>query len=444
MSGPPLARPRHPWGVRAVAWAVVAVSVAVIGRSAWQACTFAGSIDFATVYAASRAWAAGGNPYDMAALRQRWDAAGGTSDVTPDPYATPSVYPPTTLLVVAPLASTARWQSARVVWAAINLTALLAVPVALAYLAGLPPLALRTLALAAVSLTMVAVRQSLSGGQPVVIAMAAVVFATVAARRRWDVAAGLLLGIAVAVKVPVGGPFAAYWLLRRRWRTVGIAAAAVAVLTAVAVGRLQASGTPWASTLAANVARSTAVGGINDPSRHNPQRAQLLDLPALVHLFTDDHRWAVAVTTVVTVGLAVPFAAVVWRRPATGDALPAREMAELAFVAAWLLLPVYHRWYDAGPLVFAAAWALAAVQDRRWAVPATVALAAFVPLVFVPVLRVMWFSDPVVESAWRPRFWVQRVLVPIDGWTVCLLAAVTLWVLCRHRLSGPTTARPAE
>ena len=292
----------------------------------------------------------GGNPYDMAAVRDRWAAAGGTADVTPDPYDTPSVYPPTTLLVVAPLAATARWPAARVAWAAVNLAAVLSVPPALAWLAGLRRTDPRALALAAVTLTMVAVRQGVSGGQPVVVALAAVVFAAVAARRRWDVAAGLLLALAVAVKAPVGGPFVGYWLLRRRWRAVGVAAAVVAVLTAAAVGRLQRSAPGWASTLAANLSRSTAAGGINDPSRHNPQRLQLVDLPALVHLFTDDHRWAVAVTAVVTVGLAVPFAVVVWRRrPATdgkndgegdGDGLPARELAELAFVAAWLLLPI--------------------------------------------------------------------------------------------------------
>ena len=79
---------------------------------------------------------------------------------------------------------------------------------------------------------------------------------------------------------------------------------------------------------------------------------------------------------------------------------------------------------------------------RRWAVPAVVVLAAFVPLVFVPVLRLARFADPVVTSARRPAFWVQHVLLPIDGWTVCLLAGVTLWAVCRDQFPRPTSARP--
>lgn len=88
---------------RALAWAFVAVAgVVFIVRG--PARTVGSGHDFAPPYGAARAWLFGQNPYDDASLSRVLLAAGRETDATGKPAFNPSLYPPSTFVVLAPFA----------------------------------------------------------------------------------------------------------------------------------------------------------------------------------------------------------------------------------------------------------------------------------------------------------------------------------------------------
>ena len=426
----------------AVPLAVVAALLAVVGWAASRALQPGGSGDFATVYAATLAWAAGGDPYATGELQSRFAAAGGPRSVAPDDYFTPSVYPPGTFAVVSPF-TTVRWPVARAAWAAVNVGLTVAMLAVLPGLAGLRWSDPRGLLLMAAAVALGPTRVALSMGQPVVATTALVVLAAWAVAGDRNLLAGLLLAVGMALKPQVAGPFVAYYLLRRRWTLVAVAAVGLIAATAAGMARLWSAGRPVLGGLLANARGSAAVGAINDPAWTGPNRFSMVNLQVLLHTAIGSRTIVTALTAAAVLATAAAFALAVVRHrramvdpvadPAGDlDGLPARGLAELAFVAVWMLLPVYHRWYDGGLLVLVLAWAVAAVPVRRWTVAAAVAAATTVPFlasVAVHLLpgrrRVATRSSPLLE----------HLVLPNQCWALLAAAGLMLFVLWRRRPS---------
>jgi len=424
---------------------VIAIAAStLLARDAWRAASIGGSGDLTTVFAASRAWLRGQDPYDQQQLLRDWDAAGGGTKVAPDPDRRPSVYPPSTFVVMAPVAALT-WTQARVLWAVLGVALVIVIVLALPALACVQWSDPRAVALAAGVIVLGPFRNGLRGGQLAVAVCALVVCSALAWQRRFDRTAGVVLALACALKPPLAVPFVLAHALRRRWRLVTTAAGLAAAIMLVGIIRLQAAGVPWLPELRRNLLAAAAPGAVNDASGWNPDRFQLINLHVLLHTMIDGRDAVSLLVFVLTALAAIAFARSVWRSGGGDD--HGRDLAEVAFVASWTLLPFYHRWYDAGLLVFVLAWSVTALRTRH----APHARAAIVLVMTFAISPALWLTRALPHAASPPHRYssgIEQLVLPVQVWALVLLCVVLLHVLFRYGAGerGHTrrVSRPAE
>ncbi|HSV15605.1 MAG TPA: glycosyltransferase family 87 protein [Tepidisphaeraceae bacterium] len=420
-------------------WISIAVALvmgALLARNMRHAISISGSGDLTTVYAATRVWMHGHDPYDQSQVRREWYAHGGVKAVEPDADHTPSVYPPSTFIVMAPLAAFP-WPTARLIWALLDLGMIAAIAAALPALAGVRWRDPRALALVAAVIALGPLRNGAMGGQPAIVVTGLIVLAALGAQRGWQWTPGVLLAIACAVKPPLAGPFLVYYALRGQWR-LALSGAIVAVgLALVGVLRLDMNGVAWLPGLRANLHAAEAAGAINDPTAWSIKRFEMVNLQVLLHTLTDNSH-IVALLVRALVGLAaIAFAMLVLQRSRDRR----RELAELSVVAALALLPIYHRWYDAGVLVFVLTWGMAALPSL-WRAQAIIAMVV-VSASFV-ISPALWLARTLPHAAKPPfRYWrgVEQLVLPVQVWAIVLLAAMLLYVLSFGSKFTPTRLR---
>lgn len=141
--------------------------------------------------------------------------------------------PPPTLLMLAPIAGL-NIRVARVVWTALNVFLLFGgLSLLIWTFAPRAPLAIWLLVF---TLAMVfrPVIANFIFGQAYVLAFALLVLAVIGIHRRWDVAGGLSLGLALSLKL-VGWPLGLLLIWLRRWRYLAVYAATVALFVLASI-----------------------------------------------------------------------------------------------------------------------------------------------------------------------------------------------------------------
>jgi hypothetical protein len=331
--------------------------------------------DFFAPYVQATAWKKGLNPYDATAFVREWpadkerpvflakEAAAGTLAAN---HGIPSPYPITTFALFAPL-SFLPWPAARALWSWISLASFLVTAALMISAAGRALQEIRSLLFVAALLAFAPFHTGLATGNPIVLTVGLGVAAVWLAERGKQSRAGILIGIAVCFKPQIGIVFLLYYAIRRNWRTLAVAAAVAGALTAVAAGRV--AGTHWQWSFLALNRAMLSTGAVNDFTPANPVWFHMINLQVLFYGLWANRSFADV--TALGIGLAL-LAAWAKRLPGTkgdGGFLP------VAALTAMSLLPVYHRFYDAGLLIFALAWCIMeAVGEQKkyaWAALAT-------------------------------------------------------------------------
>lgn len=398
-------------------------------RGPWRAWQQSG--DFAPAYLSTRLWLAGSNPYNHAQFAALWQVAGGPAGQAPTLETTPSVYPPTTFVVLAPLALLP-WGAARALLLAINVALTLLAIGALARVADLPWRDWQGRCFWVFAVAFAPLHSGLATGNLIVIAASCALLAVWAASQKREWAAGLLLGVSLCVKPPIGGAVWLAYALRGRWRLTGVAGGAAFVIALIALAPLVAHRVPWQESLLASHASAIAPGGVNDPTAANPSRHHLLNLQRLLFTVWTAPRLVNAVTLGV---IALLFAAWLWANRRTTQ----RELLSVGALATISLLPVYHRFYDALILLLPLAWSLAAWQGG-WRKQARFAMLCLT-LLFVPGAALLHeaMRAGCLPAAWATTWWWNVVLMSHQVWAVLLLAVVLLWALVK-KANGEASA----
>lgn len=368
------------------------------------------SHDFGTVYAGSRAWASGQDPYDHGVLADLWYQAGGTPQRVPTRELTPSVYPVSTFVLGSPL-GVLPWRIAQILWFACNLASIALLLEVLRRFLGLAWTHHTMLLLAAFALALRPFSNAVALGQMSLIVTALGASALLLADRQRGLISGILYGLAMAIKAPVAAAFLVPDLLARRWKGAGIAAIVVGLISVVGLLRL---GDPsnWMPHWLDNLSTASAVGGVNDPSPANPNRHQLINLHYQLSTFFTSSRAVNAITWLVAIVLATPALIRLREKPA-GAAL----LLPLSSICVVQLFVGYHRLYDATLLIFPLAWAFLPTTPRRQAGPTL----ALLLILILPGSKPMFSGPP--EQIW----WWDRFILPRDAWAVLLLGG---WLAC--------------
>ena len=379
--------------------------------------------DFNIYAAAAQAWAEGGNPYDERELHARWNDAWNKMNLG----AQRSIAPPTTLVLIAPLA-VLPLRMAFVVWTLISVALIVAAVVALWRMCGWTwrdPNALMLLACAIGSGPLIL---GISVGQPSIPAAACIVLAASCLLRGQETRAGILLAVATALKLQLGAPVILYYLLCGRWRTTVWAAAIFALIGTIALVRLQAAGGVWVDDWIANMRDSSTAGGRNDFTLANQTRDHLLNLQLPFYAITGNRMAANAMAwgiTAILLALYLP-------RLHRGD-----HLLHLGFILTVMLLPIYHRYYDAIVLMVALAWAL----RQRAPVPLLLLIPFLPPVGWAMNLVTRGY---VSQSVLTAKWW-NAGMMSLQSWVLLILAIVLLWEIWNRNetesLTLPGTSR---
>jgi hypothetical protein len=438
-------------------------------------------MDFAVFYTAGRMFTSGTNPYVRANAEDVWKSAGGDPDDQPgvmdllwgpfagdennpadraDHWLPVEVVPPG-LTVMTPFSLL----PAGLAWPAWNYVVLL---LFVGQLYATVRLMRRPLwdasSLVAILFTILLepLHIGLANGQPTVPTVSLLVLALYWATNHRQDWAGVAFAVATALKPQLAAPFVLLFAFQGKWRTVGVAAIVGVALTLIAVGPMTVRHPEWPHTWLAQVDQAEGAGNIDSARADNVGRDDLLNLALIGHLFTDN---ATVVNATTLTLWAVAVAALFWATRGRRDAL-----GVTATFAVLVLLPMYHRYYDAGIVVLAAAWAVATLakprlepgdvpgavapgwtavnlDDRaaRWAAAAVLAVSAV--FLFPSEWLVARFREASDET--QHRWWFNWVLEPHHAWELlAIVAALSAGLAVTRRRPGPTAgpllASPVE
>jgi len=174
--------------------------------------------DLISPYIQSRAWMQGLDPYSPENLVRLWPSGAQRFDFLVMDLADgslvrkrgiPTAYPPTALVLIAPVA-VLPWRIAHLVWLAIGALAYAVTVASVRSIAHLPWAARRTYVFLALALALAPFHTGLAAGSIVIVAVAASVAGMWAAEHQRDALAGVLLALAVGFKPQIGLPFFFY------------------------------------------------------------------------------------------------------------------------------------------------------------------------------------------------------------------------------------------
>ena len=400
---------------------LLVATVYVAWRGVWRGLLESG--DLAVGFSSALAWLHGGDPYDVSELQRQLEAAGGAGLTVTQLELLRNVYVPATIPMFIPLTPLS-WPDARIVWVTLNLVATLVVALGMTRLMGWRPTSTRAIAFVAFILALAPVHATMASGQTTLVAAAFLVAALLAERSGSPRAAGLFLGLATAFKLQVALPFAAYYLLRRRWTLVAAAGLAFGAISLLSIVRMSAAGVAWLDGWAANLTHLSRPGGLNDPSLLNPDRHSLIDLEYVFQSIVPNAPGLGPLALVLT-GMAA-LALVRWTDESQSSWIAMSGIAVLS------LLAVYHRYYDAVLLAIPVAWGLSIIGTSTSRIGvAIVVLGANFLFPFQTGLNAMAKSGALPAWLTGNPLWAPVVLSQ-HVWALVLMSCVLLYAAMRE------------
>lgn len=385
-----------------------------------------GGHDFALIYASARAMWDGENPYQTQPVQDALAQAGYQGELLTTTNFQPGVYPPSTYVVLGPLAKLS-WRPAVWAWLAIHLAAIAAL-VALLRRMGWPKDEDRithSLIAAVIVLAAAPLHTGLRVGQIALLTTLLIIASFGQSLRKRALIAGALGGIAMALKPQLGVIMLAYFITRAKWKSASACAAVFAVLNGVGVIWLNTHRSDWLNSFLTSW-RQFSVGGAGDMSNQGMAPFHFVTLNYLLHQLTD-HRTMVG-AIVVAFGAVTTLVAMLFvgRRRDNRS-----ELLFISILTTACLLSAPHRFYDAVALTMPAIWL--AGQWRRPSSNRTTtylglaALAAFLIPGAAMLYRARtagWVSEPISQSlGWR------LLVMPHQIWALLMLLIVMLVAL---------------
>lgn len=313
------------------------------------------AIDIAEMFYATRSALKHNDPYDpQTQLREfeadKRDFPGIGQKSVQLLTVTVLTYPPTTLLVLVPLALLS-WPAAATAWLCLMDVLLLLAGLLMWDLAEETPV----LAGFMTGFLLLNCPFLLALGNPAGVAAAlCVIVAWCFVKERFTPAGVVLLVLSLALKPQVGGLLWLYFLLAggkgRKWALQTLAVAGV--LCVCAFAWIAPSPLQWAHETQRNLEMYSAQGGVSDPGPHGDTFRGIdgvIDLQSAVSVFRDNSNFYNPLSLVMGGGLILAWMIAVMRKRATREG----ALLALAAVAMLSLLPVYHRAHDAKLLLMA-------------------------------------------------------------------------------------------
>jgi hypothetical protein len=399
--------------------------------------------DFVNPYAASRAWINGMDPYSRNDVIVAWHQTHFLLDREWTHWA--SVYPPTSLAMLAPFAMLPP-RLALTIWFGVTILLLVLQFRALVDLMNWRWRDPRALLLIGATLFAAPSQFALLSGQ---LSMPAISLCIIAywleSKRNRPVLAGVLIALACALKPQVAGVFVLFYLLIGRWTIARTAIITGTVIAIGAIGAMQLTHPNWPRAWAYEIYATTVSGKVNDYSWSGHFRDHIIDLKMLLVSWIADPMMLRIIIAAVALSL---FAWYVRASPRSEQRTPQTTLLALATLCAISLLPIYHRVYDAALLVLAFAWALYGLDDssvrrRRLAIAMLIAMSPL--LIPFDLAHMLGHRAPRLAELTQTSWW-QTWIAPHFAWGLLAISLASLFALTRETaaLRAPVVVVPAR
>jgi hypothetical protein len=399
--------------------------------------------DFLSPYIQANAWMRGLDPYSPQTLLQLWPAGAAQFKFLPIEVANgtliakrgiPTAYPISSLVLIAPF-SLLPWKTAYGLWLAINLGLFVVMLWVLVRLAGFSSRDPAATLLIAATLALAPFHTGIVNANVALVAVELGVLAVWTARERHEITTAILVAVSAGLKPQIGLCFLLYYVVRRRWRISGITLAALGVVAAVGLLRLEVGHTPWLENYLNDNHVLLESGILANFTPLNPMRFGLINLQVVAYSLVGSVRWANDVAILVGIVLVVVWLLGMRRRGDQGD----HELLDLSAITVVSLLPVYHRFYDATLLVLALCWVFASFRKARMV--GTVSLLLMLPFL-IPggtLLETMQ-AEGHIPSVLVSHWWWEAIVMPHEVWALFLLGVLLLYEMSRAGFVSEGTA----
>ncbi len=415
-----------------VAWLLIALGLLFLVRQTASAARIY-SPDFANIFAGAVCLLHGDSPYRFESVQAALIQHGYFLVTFRTWPASLPLYPPFTLALFTPLAGLSYASAAAIVYLvtlAVCAVACFRILIASPELSQVPPV-WRGLLLCLL-MASPETRWALGNGNPIVLVTALLLFCCFDAgpRRRWLRA--LAFAIAVLLKPQIALPFALPLLVKPGdgWRMLlrSFAVVLAAAVAAVAWCARCPGTAAWASDLQANLALGAAAGNTMSLTERAFVFDPRLNLAYLFGYWIGSPRLDALLTAAILLAGA---AALCWAIVRSAGRSRRQWALAVAATAAWTLLPVYHRSYDALLLILALPWALAATRIGRQG------FAAWSALLLIAASTVLWARHlPVrwrgLQGVEQPASFVGFLTHRTHALIVLVLALLLLAALLRN------------
>ncbi len=438
-----LSQPGNKWTVVCLVLFLIAGAEFVVRGPIRAVRSATGFNDFLAPYIQADAWTRGLDPYSPLTLLRLWPHGAAQFVFLPTEVedgsliakrGIPTAYPITALVLIAPL-SCLPWRVAYALWLTINLALFVAMLYALVALAGFSYRSRETILLVAATLALAPFHTGIVTANLALVVIELGVIAVWTARSRYDLRTATLLAISIGLKPQIGLCFLVYYLVRRRWNLVGITVALLALVAGSGLLRMQLSHTLWLSSYINDNRVLLQHGILANFTPINPLRFGLTNLQVVLYPIA-----GLRLANILAVSLGIILLSL-WafgmHRMRHRDNM---ELLGLSAIVVISLLPVYHRFYDAGLLVLPLAWLFVSFRMSR--ILAALLIQLMLPFL-VPggtILQTLQTSGN-ISGTLANRWWWQIFVMPHEVWMLLLLAILLLYeMICGMKGANETSA----
>jgi hypothetical protein len=376
--------------------------------------------DFPTLYASAKAWFIGGDPFDNKYLESLLPHVTVDQRLISGSINTPASFPLVTILILFPF-HVAQW-----LWIGLDVLLAVMLMLVLAKLTGISIDRRWLCGFAAFVFALAPIHTSSALGQTSIAVTACIVFCLKYHMEGRETTAGILLGIALALKPQMAVMFLLFHVVCRHWKLVSSAAAVSAVSAAIGFTRLALARVDWQPTYSDNLRSFTqgpgAVTGDNVLmlNAHVPLSfivANAAYVHAIVILIG-----ALALTMIMRLNVSMP---------------SVRETTVLLYSCVSCLTPLvaYSRFYTASLLVIPLAWAVSALYYRGFSFwPFTIVL-LIIPFL-VPGTAMLLSMASILPAALRGSILWRCFVLPHETYvlTALLVLLLTYGFKCKWEL----------
>jgi Glycosyltransferase family 87 len=384
-----------------------------------------GGLDFATPYFATKAWLQGANPYDDLYISQLWHQETGNTVTKLTETGRLSVYPITTFPILAPF-TLLDFYDAKTLWILLNLLFLILQIAIFIRMANFNYTQLGALLIAFSALLFNPTRAAFIQANPGFFTISCVIFSLWASNKNKEILSGILIALGCAIKPHIGIPFLFLYTIQTKWKILIIVIVSLSVmlmLSLIPAGFEQTL--TYLVSCCNNIAASISKGGINDPSANNPLNFHLINLQ---HPLWSIFNNGLIVNSIVffVVGLEL----LIFMNLIISLKIKQIDLIQISTLAAIILLPVYHRNYDASLLIASIALAiqLSCSKYRLYSIITIVVLTPFMIINSADYLVRFSKGGAISFKLAQSLLW-KGFIIPHQSWLILLLSINSLCLM---------------